>query len=94
MITIFLHLPMDDLHLSYIKKIPKKNMRLGLKFLLRMKTVCLQSSIWNNSSTDRVRQWATVNQRTIHWMPIITQLWMNLNRVNIWFNLGNQFCKK
>jgi hypothetical protein len=20
----------------------------------------------------------TVNQRTIHWMPVITQLWMNL----------------
>jgi gluconate kinase len=22
---------------------------------------------------------ARVNQRTIHWMPVITQLWMNLN---------------
>jgi hypothetical protein len=22
---------------------------------------------------------ARTNQRTIHWMPIITQLWMNLN---------------
>jgi hypothetical protein len=31
---------------------------------------------------------------TIHWMPIITQLWMNLNWVNMWFNLGNQFCRK
>jgi len=31
---------------------------------------------------------------TIHWMPVSTQLWMNLNRVVIWFQLGNQFCKK
>ncbi len=27
------------------------------------------------------------------WMPIMTQLWMNLNWVNIWFHLGNQFCR-
>ncbi len=40
-------------------------------------------------------QWtSTHQQRTIHWMPVITQLWMNVNWVNIWFNLGNQFCKK
>jgi hypothetical protein len=25
---------------------------------------------------------------------VITQLWMNLKWVNIWFHLGNQFCKK
>jgi hypothetical protein len=36
-------------------------------------------------------QWTSTHQRTIHWMPIITQLWMNLNWVNIWFHLGNQF---
>jgi hypothetical protein len=34
------------------------------------------------------RLWAKVNQHSIHWMPVITQLWMNLNRVNIWFHLG------
>ncbi len=35
-----------------------------------------------------------VNQRTICWISIIIQLWMNLNRVNIWFQLGNQFQRK
>jgi hypothetical protein len=30
----------------------------------------------------------------IHWMPIIIQLWMNLNWINIRFHLGNQFCRK
>ncbi len=80
MITIFLHLPMDDLHLGYIKKIPKKTMRLDLKFLLRMKTVCVVCKVqFGAIHPDRVRQSATVNQRTIHWMPIIIQLWMNLN---------------
>jgi hypothetical protein len=40
-------------------------------------------------------QWTSTDQRTIHWMPIMTQqLWMNLNWVNIWFHLGNQFCSK
>jgi hypothetical protein len=40
-------------------------------------------------------QWTSTHQRTIiHWMPTITQLWMNLNWVNIWFLLGNQFCSK
>jgi hypothetical protein len=34
------------------------------------------------------------HQCTIHWIPYITQLWMNLNWVNIWFHLGNQFCMK
>jgi hypothetical protein len=29
-----------------------------------------------------------------HWMPITTWLWMNLIWVNIWFHLGNQFCRK
>jgi hypothetical protein len=32
-------------------------------------------------------------QRTIHWMPIITQFWMNLNWVNIWFHLCNPYSK-
>jgi hypothetical protein len=27
-------------------------------------------------------------------MTIITHVWMNLNWVNIWFHLRNQFCKK
>jgi hypothetical protein len=39
---------------------------------------------------------ATVNQHSPVHHPLdallITQLWMNLNRVNIWFHLGNQFC--
>jgi len=39
-------------------------------------------------------QWTSTHHRTIHCMPIITQLWMNLNWVNIWFHLGNQFCSK
>jgi hypothetical protein len=30
----------------------------------------------------------------IHWMPIIIQLWMNFNWINIWFHLGNQLCRK
>jgi hypothetical protein len=41
-------------------------------------------------------QWTNTHQRTIHRMPIITQLWMNLNLnwVTIRFHIGNQFCKK
>jgi hypothetical protein len=31
-------------------------------------------------------QWTSTHQCIIHWMSIITQLWMNLNRVNIWFH--------
>jgi hypothetical protein len=27
------------------------------------------------------------HKRTIHWMPVITQLWKNLNWVNVWFTL-------
>jgi len=42
-----------------------------------------------------IGSWGTrTHQCTINWMPVITQLWMNLNWVNIWFHLGNQFCKK
>jgi hypothetical protein len=26
-------------------------------------------------------------------MPIMTQFWMNLNWVNIWFHPSNPFCK-
>jgi hypothetical protein len=35
------------------------------------------------------------HQHTIHWMlPVVTQLWMNFNWVNIRFHLHNPFCKK
>jgi hypothetical protein len=30
----------------------------------------------------------------IHWMPIMTQLWMNFFLVNIWFHLGDPLRKK
>jgi hypothetical protein len=51
------------------------------------------------TSLDFVYPWghsepAPTHQPTIHWMPVFTQLWMNLNWVNIWFHLGNPFCKK
>jgi hypothetical protein len=36
-------------------------------------------------------EWTSTHQRTIHWMPTMTQLWMNLNRVNIWIHVHNQF---
>jgi hypothetical protein len=39
-------------------------------------------------------QWTSTHQCTIHWMPVITQSWMNLNWVNILFHLGYQFCWK
>jgi hypothetical protein len=39
-------------------------------------------------------RWTSTHQCTIQWMPVITQLWMNLNWVNIWSHLGNPFCKK
>jgi hypothetical protein len=26
---------------------------------------------------------------TIHWKPLMTQLWMNLNLVEVWFHLGS-----
>ncbi len=28
------------------------------------------------------------HQHIIHWMPITTHVWMNLNRINIQFHLG------
>ncbi len=31
-------------------------------------------------------QWTSTHKHTIHWMPVITQLWMNLNWVSIWFH--------
>jgi hypothetical protein len=70
MITIFLHLPMDDFHLGYIKKIHKKNMRLDLKFPLRMKTVCVCKVQFGTIHPDRVRQWATVNQHPPMYHPL------------------------
>jgi hypothetical protein len=39
-------------------------------------------------------QWTSTHRHIIHWMLIITQLWMNLNWVHIWFQVGNQFCRK
>ncbi len=51
------------------------------------------------SRTMRLQFWrlqwtSTTHQCTIHWMLTITQLWMDLNWVNIWFHLGNQFLQK
>jgi len=43
---------------------------------------------------DMRPQWTSTNQHTIYWMPFITQLCMDLNWVNIWFHLGDQFCRK
>jgi hypothetical protein len=39
-------------------------------------------------------QWTSTHETTIHWMTVITRLWMNLNRVNMWFHPGNQFGRK
>ncbi len=36
----------------------------------------------------------STHQRTIRWIPVITQLWMDLIWVKIWFHLSNQFCRK
>ncbi len=51
------------------------------------------------SRTIRLQFWrlqlnSTTHQCNIHWMLTITQLWMNLNWVNIRFHLGNQFLQK
>jgi hypothetical protein len=39
-------------------------------------------------------KWTSTHQCTIHWMPVMTQLWMILNRVTTQFHPGNPFCKK
>ncbi len=39
-------------------------------------------------------QWTRTHQCTIHWMPLMSQLWMNLNWVTTWSHLGNPFNKK
>ncbi len=44
------------------------------------------------SGTQTGPQWTSTHQRTIHWMPLITQLWINW--VSIWVYLGNQLWKK
>jgi hypothetical protein len=61
----------------------------------------LKSPLYKCKKVSSLRLWShwpewtsTHQQRTIHGMPVITQFWMNVNWVNIWFNLGNQFCKK
>jgi hypothetical protein len=45
------------------------------------------------STTHRSPSGHTEPPRTsapsIHWMPVITELWMNLNWVNLWFHLPN-----
>jgi hypothetical protein len=43
---------------------------------------------------QRPPQWTSTHQCIIHWIPVSTQLWMNLNWVNIWFCFSNQFCRK
>jgi hypothetical protein len=48
----------------------------------------------NWQAGDMRPQWTSTNQPTIYWMPLITQLWMDLNWVNIWFHPGGQFCRK
>jgi hypothetical protein len=35
-------------------------------------------------------EWTSTHQCTMNWMPIMAQLWINLNLVNIWFHLGNK----
>jgi len=56
------------------------------------------SKMWDQMKTNIVlghSEPAPTHQCTIHWMAVISQLWMNfINWVHIWFNLGNQFCKK
>jgi hypothetical protein len=39
-------------------------------------------------------KWTSTHQHIIHWMPVITWLWMNLNWVSIWFHFGNPLCTK
>jgi hypothetical protein len=41
-----------------------------------------------------VANWTSTHQHIIHWMPVITRLWMNLNWVSIWFHFGNPLCTK
>jgi hypothetical protein len=62
---------------------------LWMKFMLS--TLCLK---YNMVSAKCGPQWTSTHQCTIHWMLVIIQLWMNINWVNIWFHLGNPFCKK
>jgi hypothetical protein len=38
--------------------------------------------------------WTSSHQSTIQWVPVITQLWMNLTWLNLWFTLGNPICRK
>ncbi len=49
---------------------------------------------WCKSDTFSRPHWTSNHQRIIHWMPVVTQLWMNLNWVNSWFHLDNQLCRK
>jgi hypothetical protein len=56
--------------------------------------ICLHIPLEVLEGTLQWPQWISTHQCTIHWMPLTTHLWMNFNRVNIWFHLGNQYCKK
>jgi hypothetical protein len=83
---IWLNLPVDDCHFGCISYFIKKNT-----------WVVPRVFEWCSHTGDcpqKGPQWTSTHQCTIHGMPVITQLWMNVNWVNIWFNLGNQFCKK
>jgi hypothetical protein len=61
---------------------------IGIKFSYLFESFVLYFSCPNVNNSQPVRpQWTSTYQRTIHWMPlIISQLWMNLNWVNIWFH--------
>jgi len=40
------------------------------------------------------QNYVCLEQKTIHPILLVTQLWMNLNGINIWFHLGSPFYKK
>ncbi len=93
----WINIVIDDCSLNYIEKLDCKIKIINVfnfsiketrthshSFLssFRVSSVLAWVSFWQP-------QWTSTHQRTIHWMLVITQLWMNLNWVNIWFHLAN-----
>ncbi len=73
------------------------------KCLLTSLPVLLNSTIpqkspwarrWKDEYTVSGPACTRTHEHAIHWIPVMTQLWMNLNWVNIRFDLSNLFCKK
>jgi len=73
-------------NIEILAKLTQKNLAILVKFTLTNKYIPKFSQFLcqknDEISPRKKKHWARVNQQyqhIIHWMPVMTQLWMNLN---------------